>query len=107
MKGVESLSLSAAITGTGIAYSIPNSSKDSNVNLRGAGTISGGTIIIEEASDPTFAGTWSQIQSITASALTGGAEQIVHIAGLVRALRARISSDITGGGTVTVGIVSS
>lgn len=69
------------------------------------GTTSGGTIVIEEAdwSDKRapYGGTWSQIASISASAFTGGAQTAYHITycsyGYVRV---RISSAITGGGTI-------
>jgi hypothetical protein len=94
-------------TGTGVAVSVPISSKCPRFHVRGAGTISGGTIIIEEALSPDYTGTWSQIQSIAASGLTGGAEQVIHlIDSTISAVRARISSNITGGGSVSVDLVS-
>ena len=105
-KGIEVLSLSAATTGTGTSVNIPISSNNPRINVRGVGTISGGTLILEEASSPAYTGTWSQLLSITASALTGGAEQVVHILGTLGAVRGRISSNITGGGSVTVGVIS-
>lgn len=94
-------------TGTGVAVSIPNSSKNPCVYVRGAGTITGGTIIIEEASDVAYAGTWSQIQSIAASGMTGGAEVAIHLSGVtLKGIRARVSSNITGGGSVSADLVS-
>lgn len=78
------------------------------VALQSTGTTSGGAVSIEEAYfDPAvlagqnYTGTWSVIQSVSASTFTGGAQVIVHVTGSVWAIRARISSAITGGGTVS------
>lgn len=71
----------------------------------GAGTISGGTVLIEEASSPTYAGTWSQIATIDPTTVTGGAQTVYHTPpdNSFSYVRARISSDITGsGGAVSV-----
>lgn len=72
------------------------------------GTTSGGTILIEEAdwdinSDLPYSGTWSQIASITASSFTGGAMSVYHTTAPAAFgfVRVRISSAITGGGTIT------
>lgn len=72
------------------------------------GTISGGTLIFEEAGyDPSkeavYGGTWSQIESRSASSFTGGVTLARHYqtAGY-NWVRVRISSDITGGGSVGV-----
>lgn len=73
----------------------------STVYLYGAGTVSGGTVVVEEAHDETYAGTWSVIQSVTASTLNG-AGLAIHIGGYVAALRVRVSSAITGGGSIGV-----
>lgn len=72
----------------------------------GNGTIASGVVTIEEAYQvpgTTYAGTWSALTTVTASALTGGAQQVIHVsptAGFVT--RARISTPIGGGGGVTV-----
>jgi hypothetical protein len=67
------------------------------------GTTSGGTLLIEEASRPYYTGTWSQITSISASSFTGTAQQCYHISpNAYGSVRVRISSAITGGGTVLV-----
>jgi len=73
-----------------------------------AGTTSGGTILIEEAdwddlTETPYTGTWSQIASIAASSFTGGAQVAYHISPTsVGFVRVRISSAITGGGTIKV-----
>jgi hypothetical protein len=75
--------------------------------LASQGTTSGGTVIIEEADysprygNP-YTGTWSQIQSIAASTFTGGAQIAVAMGPRAfGAIQVRISSAITGGGTIS------
>lgn len=79
--------------------------------LRSIGTTSGGTIVIEEAdwglNEQPYSGTWSQIASIAASSFTGGAQIAYHVTDSAYGwLRARISSPITGGGSVTISLRS-
>lgn len=72
------------------------------------GTISGGTIIIEQAlwnplvGHGPYTGLWSQLQSITASTLTGTAQQQAFNIGAIASgfCRVRLSSPITGGGLI-------
>ncbi len=108
MKGVAtSLLPLLTTTGTGDSVAVPITSQHPRFHVRGAGTITGGTIIIEEALDPDYAGTWSQITSIAASGLTGGAEQVIHLVdATLGSVRARISSNITGGGSVSADLVT-
>jgi len=100
---------SAATTGTGGVLQPHGRCHFLTFALQSTGTTSGGTIILEEARlDPDvlagldYTGTWSQIASVSASTISGTAQQIIHTYGSFWAVRARISSDITGGGTVTV-----
>lgn len=79
--------------------------------VRGIGVIGGGTLIIEEADwgdyERDYTGTWSQIQSVTLSALSGGGQQAVHIVDSSYGyVRVRISSPVTGGGSITVALRS-
>lgn len=79
--------------------------------LRSIGATTGGTILIEEAdwgpNEQPYSGTWSQVASIAASSFTGGAELAYHITDSAYGwLRARISSPITGGGTVLISLRS-
>lgn len=69
----------------------------------GTGTTSGGTLLIEEASRWNYGGTWSQIASVAASSFTGLAQVAYHISpSAFGFVRVRISSTITGEGTVVV-----
>lgn len=77
--------------------------------LRSVGTTSGGTVLIEEAdwgpSEVPYSGTWSLLSSQTASGFTGTAQLAVHVTAAAFAyVRVRISSTITGGGTVLASV---
>lgn len=105
--GLEQLH-NATTTGNGGILPLHGRSARVTIVLQSTGTTSGGTLIIEEAywdsrTDPVYAGTWSQIASVSASTFTGGAQVFYHLAETSSyAIRVRISSDITGGGTVSV-----
>lgn len=93
---------------TATAFSVPffvrGQCANATVMLQSNGTTSGGAVTIEEAYyDPTltYTGTWSALVAVSASTFTGTAQSAVHVAGSVWAVRARISSTITGGGTVS------
>ncbi len=66
-------------------------------------TTSGGTLLIEEASRQNYSGTWSVIATVSASSFTGGVQIAYHVSPNAFAwVRVRISSAITGGGSVLV-----
>lgn len=74
--------------------------------LTGTGTTSSGVVTIEEAdygpNDPIFGGTWSLITTLNASDVTGGQQLAYHFPlTAYGAIRARISTGIGGGGTVS------
>ena len=78
------------------------------VVLQGAGTITTGNVSIEEAyydqtrGDPVYAGTWSLVTTaIALGTVTGGQQSVVHFTGSLWAVRVRISTALTGGGTIT------
>lgn len=96
----------SATTANGILY-LEGRCSSITVVLQSTGTTSGGTIQIEEAyytpQDQPYSGTWSALGSaINASAFTGGAQKITHIVDTSAwAVRVRIATDITGGGSVS------
>ena len=102
MKGVPYLLQSAVTSGNGAVVMVPITCNKLDFFVVGAGTISGGALSIEEAYDPDYTGTWSVIQAITLTSITAGAIVVVHVEGTFRAVRARVSTPVTGGGTVTV-----
>lgn len=77
-----------------------------SIYLTGTGTITGGTILIEEAdyANPAvgYAGTWAQLGTVTATGLTAGAQLVTHLVDASYGfVRVRISAAITGGGSIT------
>jgi hypothetical protein len=106
-KGVAVSLFAAATTGTGTAVAVPISSDHQRVIVTGAGTIAGGTLIIEEANLDTYTGTWSTLYTVTGTALTAGAQQVLHIFGTLGFIRARIGTNVSGaGGTLAAEIVT-
>lgn len=97
---------SAATSGNGGTLNLDGLAEQLTIFMLSTGTTSGGTISIEEAfwlpDTPVYAGTWSVITTVNASTFTGGASVVIHAPGSFWKVRARISSNITGGGTVTV-----
>lgn len=79
--------------------------------LRSIGVTSGGTILIEEAdwgpNEQPYSGTASVIATIAASSFSGGAQIAYHVTDSAYGyLHARISSPITGGGSVMISLRS-
>jgi hypothetical protein len=90
-------------------FELTGGPQDVTVTYTSVGTTSGGTIILEETDDKGLgAATASQLESVAASSFTGGAKSCHHFrVGAGMFLRARISSTITGGGSIFVSIVGS
>lgn len=106
IPGIQKLQ-DAATTGNGGILMLGGAQARVTVILQSNGTTSGGTVTIEEAywdpkTDPVYAGTWSAIQAVNASTFTGGAQLVLHVMASCPSVRVRISSNITGGGSVTV-----
>ncbi len=81
----------------------------SNLTLysTGAGTVSGGVVVIEEAATADYSGTWSAIAGLTdPTAASGGKTIAVHlITGAYGFLRARLTTQISGGGSWSLDLV--
>jgi hypothetical protein len=94
---------SGATTGIGGILYLGGRCERLTVVLQGDGAaITTGAIVIEEAyfgnpsgaiadPAPAYGGTWSAIQTVTGTALTSGAQQIVHAQGSFWGVRARFS----------------
>jgi hypothetical protein len=92
----------AATSGNGVAHDCRGMGREHTFYVRpSAGTISTGKVKIETCHDKDFTGTWAILGSeIT---LASGVVQIVQVTGCLRAIRARISTTVTGtGGNVSV-----
>lgn len=90
---------------TSVPFQNIGSHKDYTVTYTSEGTTSSGNMLVEESDLPSYTGTWSQVHSQTAAALTGGAKLCVHVqigAGLWT--RVRINTAIGGGGTMSATI---
>ena len=76
--------------------------------VTGAGVTSSGVITFEEAPTADFAGAWSPIGTINASDVTnGGAKALAFTARGYAWVRARISTAIGGGGTISAYLTGS
>lgn len=96
----EAASLTAVTTGTGRA--IPMQDCRYTVwTVEGSGTITGGTVLIETADTMDYAGTWHALDTVSAAA--GAYNKGIDAAG-AGFIRARVSSNVTGGGNITVRI---
>ena len=95
----------AQTTGNGGVLMLNGNVEQLNIFLFSSGTTSGGAVSIEEAywdpNQPMYAGTWSVIAAVNASTFTGGASVMLHYPGGFWAVRVRISSNITGGGSIS------
>lgn len=96
----ENASLSAVTTGTGKAIPV-NDCRQVTWMVTYSGTTSGGAIVIEHAPTIDYAGTWQLLDTITAANLSAGSEGSGTYPGLLSFVRARITSNITGGGSIT------
>lgn len=81
------------------------------IYLTSIGTTSGGNVLIEEADfaqkTVMYNGTWGTLQTIAASTFSGGQQLAVHIMATPYGyLRVRISSPITGGGSIMASLRS-
>jgi hypothetical protein len=94
---------SAATSGNGNAVDARGNGREHTFYIVGTGTISAGAVQLETARATDYSGTWAPIGSpITVTA----AANVVQVTGCFLALRARISTNIAGGGSVTVEYVA-
>jgi hypothetical protein len=92
---------------TSVPFQNLGSHKDFTVTYTSEGTTSSGNMIIEESDLPSYTGTWSQLHSQTAAAVSGNAKLCVHVQiGAGMWTRVRINTAIAGGGTMTATISS-
>lgn len=91
---------SAATTGNGTAVQLNGQGREVTFYIYGTGTVSAGAVQCEESHDATYTGTWAAIG--TAQTVVSNAVVVVHATACAGAVRARVSTNVTGGGTVTV-----
>jgi hypothetical protein len=102
MLGVEQLLLPAATTtGTGTAVDLKGQSREITIYIITTNaTVTTGAVQIEEADDPTYAGTWSPIGSPVTP--VANSQIVIRATGCFKAVRARVTTDLTGGATISV-----
>lgn len=96
------ISLNAATTGTGTAISL-HDCKQYGEDLKGTGIVTGGVVVFESAPTQDYSGTWNELDEIDFSVtpLTDSSYQASGPCGYGGFYRWRVTSDITGGGTIT------
>ncbi len=91
--------LDAATTGTSTVVTTKYKVMTQVIELHWNGTCSGGAVIIETAPSATFADTWVPLTTVSAhSDIT----DIIVLTFPTQSVRARVSSNVTGGGNLTV-----
>lgn len=90
--------LATATTGSG-TYDVNATARELKLFIVGTGTITAGTVTLEEAHDPTYTGAWSSFEAPIA--VPSNAVVTRPYSGCFKAVRARVSDTIVGG-TVTV-----
>lgn len=105
MPFVDQIVQSLATTGNGTAYDVKGCLQ-LTLYVTGIGTTSGGSIQWEAAPTKDFSGTWSPIgAAVVASTVNSSKTLFTQALGPHKWVRARITSDITGGGSVNCEIV--
>ncbi|HMF95090.1 MAG TPA: hypothetical protein VKE96_12380 [Vicinamibacterales bacterium] len=95
-------------TGTGNWVAIACGASLLTITTTGAGTITAGTLLIEEtdALDDGSAATPAQLSTLDLTTITAGKKNVAHAtAGAYGFIRARLSAAVTGGGTVVVSLM--
>lgn len=100
MSGIPVALQSAATTGNGIPVAIPPSFLHHTVTVKGSAGVDAGAIQIEASDDADYAGTWAPIGGGPVTVVASSEIQVTF-EGLYQFIRARISTNVTGG-TATV-----
>lgn len=94
---------SAATSGNGTAVKMDGQLRGLTFYIEASGTITAGAVQIEEARAADWSGTWAAVGSPVTLATNTVA--VVRSTASFNAVRARISTGLTGGGTVTVEVI--
>jgi len=85
----------AQTTGNGAEADLKGMNKNITLYITGSAGVGAGAVQLETAPTPGYAGTWAAIGSpVTVAAST---TKIVQLAGVLGVVRARISTNVTGG----------
>lgn len=105
MRHASLLIQTAATTGNGTAYDCRGEAANLGFYIVPAGSISNGTVQLETADTTTYSGTWYPLVPLVT--LAAGVCTYITYEGVMNAVRARIVSDVSGGGTVSVRLLRS
>lgn len=98
MRPVSETLLSAVTTGTGTAVSAARADEHA-FYITGSGTISAGAVQIETAPTADYSGTWAPLGApVTVTAACA----LLSFSGALDFIRARVTTNIAGGGSVSV-----
>lgn len=119
MAATRTALLTAATTGTGTTIADCSGMVWLKAYLKGTGTISAGTIVLEEADyfgagaggvtpNPVWPGGWSAIGTpiSCADAASGAQKAYVLPISAYASVRARFTADVTGGGSIDLELVA-
>ena len=87
--------LEDATTGTGTAVALNAIPNDIVIYVEFASGVTAGVVEIETADNPSYSGTWASLATVSWAA--GGAQQVVQLTAPLLAIRARVSTTISGG----------
>lgn len=109
MSGVGYALQSAATTGNGNVVCPPPTFRNHILYVIVPAGVSAGAIQPESAEDPTYTGTWAPIGGGPVTVPAASSSLIIEFTGYYKAIRARITTTISGGGapSVTVDYVGS
>jgi len=65
-----------------------------------SGVLTAGAVTVETADETSYTGTWAALATVPFT--SGGKQDVVALTGAYRAIRARISTALAGGGNVSV-----
>jgi hypothetical protein len=100
VRQLQTVVQSAVTTGNGTPLAIPASINNHKFTIEGSAGIGAGAIQIESAATPDYTGTWSPVAGGPITVPVSSQIE-VNFQGIFSALRARVSTNVTGG-TVTV-----
>lgn len=92
-----------ASTGNGNVFTPARMSGEFAFYVSWSAGVTAGAVTIETADDKDYQGTWAELGTVTAP--PASRQDVLHFSGVLIAVRARISTAVTGG-TVTVKCLS-
>jgi hypothetical protein len=101
MSGVVTvLQPAGSTTGNGNIIALPPSFRNHTILVKGSAGVGAGAVQVEVSNDPADAGTWAAVTA-TPTTVVASTDVAVILTGIFNFLRARISTNVTGG-TVAV-----